>query len=314
MFSKLSSEAWAAVTVALVVLLITAQHFPYDSDAPLSSHEIEKARQYYAEAYRSAAPDQEQAPSEYETKYLAVAAQAAKDFDIEGRVRRFSEEYRLQDRAVLDVGSGRGYLQDVVENYTGLDISPTVARFYHKKFVLGSATAMPFPDDSFDGAWSIWVLEHVPNPEQALLEIRRVMRDGGVIYFNPAWGCTPWAADGYEVRPYSDFGLMSKLVKASIPIRSSAFFVTAEAVFTRSLRKAAFRMGGPTKFHYRKIEPNYKEYWQPDSDAVNSLDRYEAMIWFLSRGDECLNCDGDSGSVLMSPLPLVIRVHKRSVK
>ena len=53
------------------------------------------------------------------------------------------------------------------ENYTGLDISPSVARFYHKKFVLGSATAMPFPDNSFDGIWSIWVFEHVPNPEQA---------------------------------------------------------------------------------------------------------------------------------------------------
>jgi hypothetical protein len=43
--------------------------------------------------------------------------------------------------AVLEIGSGRGYLQDVAQNYTGLDISPSVARFYHKKFVLGSATA-----------------------------------------------------------------------------------------------------------------------------------------------------------------------------
>jgi Methylase involved in ubiquinone/menaquinone biosynthesis len=74
-------------------------------------------------------------------------------------------------------------LQDAAQNYTGLDISPNVARFYHKKFVLGSATAMPFPDNSFEAIWSIWVFEHVPNPEQAFREARRVMRDNGVLFF-----------------------------------------------------------------------------------------------------------------------------------
>ena len=311
MFGRLSSEAWVAVTVVAVVALMTAQHYPYDADAPLGQEEIENAKKYYAEAYKAAAPGKEEAPSEYETKYLAVATRAAKAADIEGQIKRFAEEYQLRDKGVLDVGSGRGYLQDIVDNYTGLDISSSVARFYHKKFVQGSATAMPFPDNSFDGAWSIWVLEHVPNPEQALLEIRRVMRDGGVVFLNPAWDCTRWAAEGYEVRPYSDFGLIGKLVKTSIAVRSAPLFRTAETVFTRNLRRAAFGMGGPTKFRYRKIEPNYKEYWQPDSDAVNRLDRYEAMIWFLSRGDECLNCEGALGSVIMEPLPLVIKIHKQ---
>ena len=78
-------------------------------------------------------------------------------------VRRFN----LRDRPVLEVGSDRGYLQDIANDYVSLDISPGVARFYYKKFVLGSATALPFADNSFGGAWSIWVFEHVPNPEQA---------------------------------------------------------------------------------------------------------------------------------------------------
>jgi len=39
------------------------------------------------------------------------------------------------------------------------------------------------------------------------------------------------------------------------------------------------------------------------------VDRYEAMLWFRSRGDECLNC-GASGSLLMMGIPLVIRIHK----
>jgi SAM-dependent methyltransferase len=214
---------------------------------------------------------------------------------------------------VLDIGSGRGYLQDVAEDYTGLDISPTVRRFYHKKFVLGSATALPFPDNSFDGAWSIWVFEHVPNPEQAFRECRRVVRDGGLIMLRPAWNCTTWPANGYRVRPYSDFNLAGKLKKAMIPIRFSAPFKAAEKVPVRFLRGVASLLGGPTTLHYTRLTPNHKEYWEPDSDAVNSLDRHEVMLWFRTRGDECLNCKGVAGSIFMSGEPwLIIRVHKQA--
>jgi hypothetical protein len=65
---------------------------------------------------------------------------------------------------------------------------------------------------------------------------------------------------------------------------------------------------GPTRLRYRRLTPNYENYWVPDSDAINSIDNYEAMLWFLSRGDECLNCD--DASVFMGGTPLIIRVHK----
>jgi SAM-dependent methyltransferase len=207
----------------------------------------------------------------------------------------------------LEIGSGRGYLQDLAQDYTGLDISPSVARFYHKKFVLGSATAIPFPDDSFDGVWSIWVFEHVPNPEQAFHEARRVTRDKGVLFLWPAWNCTPWAADGYEVRPYSDFGLRGKIIKASIPLRTSAPVIAMSLIPIRIVRNFVARFG-PTRLRYRRLNPNYDKYWAADSDAVNSIDVQEAMLWFRSRGDECLNCD--SRSVLLPAIPLIIRVHK----
>ena len=192
------------------------------------------------------------------------------------------------------------------EKYTGLDISPNVARFYHKKFVLGSATAMPFPDDSFDGVWSIWVFEHVPNPEQAFREARRVTRDKGVMFLLPAWNCSSWAAEGYEARPYADFDLAGKLIKASIPVRSAPAFRITSLLPIRGVRALAARFG-PTGLRYRRLTPNYEQYWVPDSDAVNSIDRYEAKLWFMSRGDECLNCED---ALLDSSSPLIIRVHK----
>lgn len=303
----------AAVVIILptaTVGLIAALHFPYDVDAPLTEAEVEKNRKYYAEAYEKTTTANEQGVSEYESQYTRVAETAAKASRIEEQVVAFVERYDLRDRPVLEIGSGRGYLQDVANDYTGLDISPNVRRFYHKKFVLGSATSLPFPDDSFDGAWSIWVLEHVPNPEQALTELRRVMRDQGVVFLLPAWNCVSWAADGYSVRPYSDFGLLGKITKATIPVRTSLPYQAAALIPNRLARNLAYQFGGPTRLHYRRLVPNYKAYWQPDADAVNSVDRYEFMLWFRSRGDECLNCSDTAGSVLMPGLPLVVRIHK----
>lgn len=191
----------------------------------------------------------------------------------------FVKEFNLSSRPVLEIGSGRGYLQDIAENYTGLDISPSVARFYHKKFVLGSATALPFPDNSFDGVWSIWVFEHVPNPEQALREARRVTRDNGLVFLLPAWNCSSWAAEGYEVRPYSDFDLAGKLIKASIPVRSAPVFRIASLLPIRGVRTLVARFG-PTRLRYRRLTPNYEQYWVPDSDAVNSIDRQKPSCGF----------------------------------
>jgi len=299
-----------AMLAAAVVLLIAASNFPYDVDKPLSAAELARNRNYYADAYRNPAPAEEQPPTEFDTRYVKIAARAAEAHHINDQVARFVEQYNLRGGAMLDIGSGRGYLQDIVENYTGLDISSSVARFYHKRFVLGSATAMPFPDNSFDGGWSIWVLEHVPNPEQALAETRRVMKNNAVFLWYPAWNCRPWFAQGYQVRPYSDFDWKGKLVKAGIPLRDSDVFRGVQRISIRSLRRMASWFG-PTRLHYRLLQPNYKVYWQGDSDALNDIDRYEAMLWFQSRGDECLNCEGGAGSVRQGDIaPLVIRVHK----
>jgi SAM-dependent methyltransferase len=299
-----------AVVTAVVIVVVGAIHFPYDIDAPLTPQELEAARKYYTDAYQKPVAENQE-KSEYETEYIRVAEAAAKAFRIEEQVAAFVKRFNLDDKQVLEIGSGRGYLQDVAQNYTGLDISPTVARFYHKKFILGSATAMPFSDDSFDGVWSIWVFEHVPNPEQAFREARRVTRDKGVLFLFPAWNCTSWAAEGYEVRPYSDFGTIGKIIKASVPFRSSSLFVTMSILPNRLVRNFVSHFG-PTELRYRRLIPNYDKYWVPDSDAVNSIDRYEAMLWFRSRGDECLNCE--DASLLLSSRPLIIRVHKSAAK
>ena len=298
--------------IGLVIIggfsLLVGLNFPYNYDRQLSQKEIRAAQAYYDAAY--AEPSLEAKQGEYETKYLRTAEWAAGAFDIAGQVRAFVKEHKLSDKAVLEVGSGRGNLQDIVDNYTGLDISPSVARFYKKKFVLGSATALPFHDNSFDAMWSIFVLEHVQNPEQAFSEARRVVKNGGLMFWLPAWNCPSWLADGYNERPYSDFAVYGKIVKATIPLRWSMGYRVATTMPIRMVR-AQTAKHGPTTLRYRRLEPNYKEYWGPDSDAVNSIDSHEAILWFLSRGDECVNCGGEPIFFPLSHHPLIVRVNKR---
>ncbi len=48
-----------------------------------------------------------------------------------------------------------------------------------------------------------------------------------------------------------------------------------------------------------------------DSDAVNSMDPYEAIVWFTSRGDECLSYPSRSAQFLVRDGALIFRIHKR---
>lgn len=186
---------WRLVLVALVMAaLLALAFFPWATDAPLTAANQAELQKYYATAYQ-----QQNAATqpEADSKYVRIAEEAAARLNVKGAVEESARRYSLADKKVLDIGAGRGYLQDVVENYTGLDISPSARRFFHKKFVHASATYMPFPDGEFDAAWTIWVLEHVPNPEAALSEMRRVLKHHGLLLLGPAWDCTPWAAQGY---------------------------------------------------------------------------------------------------------------------
>src|ERR671910_1347982 len=285
----------AAMEIALV-----AWHFPYATDDAVRREDA--LQEFYDLAYT---PEGNKTIVK-DTQRARDARDARTTNNIQGKVAEFVREHHLEKARVLDVGSGSGYLQDVVDDYPGIDISRSAARYYHKRFVAGTATAMPFGDHEFDAAWSIWVIEHIPNPEAALSEIRRVVKPGGLLYMVPAWDCTPFAAQGYEVRPYEDFGLRGKLVKASIPVRTLPEFWFITAVPNRLVRSVAGAFG-PTRLHYRRLTPNYREFWQADSDAVNSLDRAEMMMWFESRGDTCLNCERGWARYTQTDGPLIIR-------
>lgn len=309
-------DATIVITAMLVLsAIVTVYQFHYDTDAVVDASIRSTTRNYYEEAYSPDGGTPERARFETDEEYVLKAREHAVRAGVPQMIDRFVESAGLEGSRVLEIGGGSGLLQDVAAGYVALDLSVAAGRFFRKPFVAASATEIPFADDTFDAVWSIWVLEHVNRPEQALNEMRRVVRNGGYILLRPAWECDPWAAEGYEVRPYRDLDLKGKLIKASIPIRTSRWYSLLYSRQVRALRALHVRFSGqPSRLRYTRLAPNYSKYWVTDSDALVSLDFFEFVLWFTSRGDTCLDCPPIGrfiyGGFGQPSTTLVVRVNK----
>jgi len=223
-------------------------------------------------------------------------------------------QYGCQNGKWLEVGCGRGLLQDLVDDYTGLDLASTVESYLHKPFFCAHAESLPFEDRSFDGIWSYAVLEHVESPDQALSEMRRVLKPGGMLFLAPAWQCRPWASRDYAWKPYDDLGWRERFLKMLIPVRDSVLFRSIWLIPVRLFRFFHYlACRSPTAFRCGSLQPNYSEYRITDADARHSMDPFEAILWFRSRGDRVLSHPRWIQGLLVRTGPLVIQKRGESL-
>lgn len=100
------------------------------------------------------------------------------------------------DTDFLDIGCGNGEVAKYIAqtyrgNVTGIDIDPEQVKIArdsdgdipHLKYLEADSTDLPFEDDSFDVVLSFGVLHHIDNWDDALEEIKRVLRKGGYFIY-----------------------------------------------------------------------------------------------------------------------------------
>lgn len=99
--------------------------------------------------------------------------------------------------ALLDFGCGSGFLSKIAaennlfDSGVGIDISQKQVELYNSTLagtefhaLLSDGTSLPFEDDSFSAVCGYSVLHHFFDPALALAEAARVVRRGGIIYFD----------------------------------------------------------------------------------------------------------------------------------
>src|SRR3990172_5421224 len=103
----------------------------------------------------------------------------------------------LAGKRVLEVGCGRGVGIEILlslgaQHVTGFDRDSRMVALARKrvsrhgnraKVFVGDAEALEMPDASIDVVVEYGILHHVPDWQRALMEITRILKPGGVFYF-----------------------------------------------------------------------------------------------------------------------------------
>lgn len=135
-----------------------------------------------------------------------------RDIKLQDPILKYEQEMRqraviellnpTKDDFILDVGCGNA--RDVLAfamkgvKCIGIDFSSGMINEGKKDinkiglknidFIVGSGTNLPFKDESFDKISCSEVIEHIPNYEDAIAEISRVLKKGGVLLITtPNW-------------------------------------------------------------------------------------------------------------------------------
>lgn len=177
----------------------------------------------------------------------------------------FVDDNDIKNKTVLDIGCGFGwcelnFLDRGVKQITGIEISPAdlvtakaSIRDPRVKFVVGSATNLPFPDKSFDTVVSWEVIEHIPDRKEEIMvqEVGRVLRPGGSFYLStphrsfwsnvldPAWWLT--GHRHYSKKQLTRYGRGSGFAVTDMKVRGG--FWTELGIPNMYLAKWLFRRG-----------------------------------------------------------------------
>jgi SAM-dependent methyltransferase len=141
-----------------------------------------------------------------------------------------------EGRRVLDVGCGTGTMLSYLERYgepSGVEADVQAIELCRSRGITGVQLAdpppLPFEDGRFDLVTALDVLEHVDDDERLLVEMRRVLRPGGVALvtvpaFPALWGTQDVIS--HHKRRYRARELRERVLAAGLEPARTTYFNT----------------------------------------------------------------------------------------
>lgn len=188
---------------------------------------------------------------------------------------------------VLDVGCGTGSLlfeladNPVHTSLTGLDASEIYVEAARRQvhdpritILHGDACAMPFEESTFDAALSQLMLQFVPHAAEAVAEMRRVVRPGGVV------AAAVWNSAGGMPHQRMFWDTAAMLDPAAVAARAHTF--------SRPMTRRDDLYGLFERVGLRDVAENavtiwmefadFEDYWSPIIGGEGSLGQYAAGL------------------------------------
>jgi SAM-dependent methyltransferase len=156
---------------------------------------------------------------------------------------------------ILDIGSGTAPVSPDMARTVVADLSEEAMRKVEcGSKVVTSITGMPFDPATFDCILCSEVLEHVPEDDKAVSELRRVLKPGGVLVVTVPYQKRFWAEDDEyvaHVRRYDPGELEQKLQRAGFQeITTYKMAGTIERWLTRRSLKTYQKSGAVTRLPF----------------------------------------------------------------
>jgi 2-polyprenyl-3-methyl-5-hydroxy-6-metoxy-1,4-benzoquinol methylase len=151
----------------------------------------------------------------------------------------FAKHY-VDGKIVADLGCGTGYGSNLIafsgaKKVYGIDIDKKAIEYAQKNhshenisYIQASAEKTKLPDKSIDVAISFETIEHLEHPEKLLLEIKRILKPGGICILS-----TPNAQYSYGDNPYHLKEFTPSELKKELQIFSSIHLYGQRSVNSR---------------------------------------------------------------------------------
>lgn len=181
---------------------------------------------------------------------------------------------------VLEVGSGTGAqlreLGSIAKSAIGVDLQSSYLKPPQDDFIYYDGVHLPFADNSFDVIYSSNTMEHVTDEPRLHLEMKRVLRPGGVaIHVVPSSAWRLWSTAIY-------YALLPKLIFSFLSRTNDQRLLIAEEGFAssrRGIRSCMLDLICPARHGERGNR--FTEWWHFRAASWSS--RFRNLGWMVEK-------------------------------